>query len=146
MKKHYIKKAVSYSVAGSLGITIVGALQGCGETGLPPAEGQQSQTSISDAAAEGFFMIIQQTGTNPDLYELKEKYPSSEGTRAILRTMDGNERVLSQEELTALADAEAKKMEAGESELNQPASAESQGMGLGSMILASAAGALLGNA
>ncbi|MGB0845608.1 MAG: hypothetical protein ACPGSM_02740 [Thiolinea sp.] len=144
MKKHYIRKGTSYSIAGSLGFAIVAGLQGCGE-GLPPADNQeQNQNSIADAAAEGLFMIIQQTGSNPDTYELLEKYPSSQGTRAILRQTDGNERVLSEEELKQLAEAEAKKVEAGESQLSQPV-AENQGLGLGEMILASAAGALLGN-
>lgn len=142
--KHYIRKAVSYSMAGSLSFAIVAGLQGCGE-GLPPVDSNQDQnSSIADAAAEGYFMIIQQTGTNPDTYELKERYPSSQGTRAILRNMNGEEQVLSEEELTRLAEAEAQKVENGTSELSQPV-AENQGMGLGSMILASAAGALLGN-
>ena len=144
MNKHYSRKAVSYSMTGSLGLTIVAALQGCGE-GLPPAENQQGQnSSIADAAAEGYFMVIQQTGANPDTYELKERYPSSQGTRAILRDMNGQEQVLSEEELTKLAETEAKKLEEGTSQLSQPV-AQNQGLGLGEMILASAAGALLGN-
>ncbi|MEZ5448112.1 MAG: hypothetical protein R3E89_03515 [Thiolinea sp.] len=88
-------------------------------------------------------MVIQQTGTEPDTYELKEKYPSSEGTRAILKGLDGSERILSEEELTQIAEAEAKRFEAGESQLSQPV-AENQGMSLGETILASAAGALIG--
>ena len=144
MKKHYIKQATSYSMVGSLGLVIATALQGCGE-GLAPVDSQQDQnSSIADAAAEGYFMIIQQTGTNPDTYELKERYPSSQGTRAILRDMNGEEQVLSEAELTRLAEAEAQKLEAGTSQLSQPV-AQNQGLGLGEMILASAAGALLGN-
>ena len=144
MKKHYIKQVTSYSMVGSLGLVIAASLQGCGE-GLPPVDSQQDQnSSIADAAAEGYFMIIQQTGTNPDTYELKERYPSSQGTRAILRDMNGEEQVLSEEELTRLAEAEAKKLEEGTSQLSQPV-AQNQGLGLGEMILASAAGALLGN-
>ena len=144
MKKHYIKQAASYSMVGSLGLVIAASLQGCGE-GLAPVDSQQGQNnSIADAAAEGYFMIIQQTGTSPDTYELKERYPSSEGTRAILRKMNGDEQVLSEAELTKLAEAEAQKVEEGTSQLSQPM-AQNQGLGLGEMILASAAGALLGN-
>ena len=144
MNKHYIKKATSYSMVGSLGLVIAAGLQGCGE-GLPPVDSQQDQnSSIADAAAEGYFMIIQQTGTNPDTYELAERYPSSQGTRAILKNMNGEERVLSEAELTKLAEEEAQKVEAGTSQLSQPI-AQNQGLGLGEMILASAAGALLGN-
>lgn len=144
MKKHYIRQAASYSMVGSVGIIIAAGLQGCGE-GLPPVDSQQDQNnSIADAAAEGYFMVIQQTGTNPDTYELKERYPSSQGTRAVLRNMNGEERVLNEAELTRLAEAEAQKVEAGTSQLSQPI-AQNQGLGLGEMILASAAGALLGN-
>ncbi|HPE59211.1 MAG: hypothetical protein KDI15_07530 [Thiothrix sp.] len=145
MAKHYIKKAISYSAVGGLGFTIVAALQGCGDnTGQPPMGSQdQRQDSIADAAQQGVFMVIQQTGANPDTYELKEKYPSSEGTRAILKTLDGDERVLSEAELKELAEAEAQRVESGESQLTHPV-AENQGLSLGETILASAAGALIG--
>lgn len=144
MNKHYIKKAVTYSTVGSLGFAVVAALQGCGETGLPTGEEQnQSQTQISDAAAEGLFMVIQQTGENPDTFELKEKYPSGQGTRAILKGLDGSERILSEEELKQMAEAEAQRVETGESQLAQP-EASNQGLSLGETILASAAGALIG--
>jgi hypothetical protein len=132
-------------MVGSLGLTIVAALHGCGGD-QPPAEPNKAQTpgAISEAAkGEGVFMVIQQTGANPDTYELKEKYPSSEGTRAILKGMDGKERILNEAELKQIADAEAKKVEAGSSKLTQPV-AQNQGMGLGETILASAAGALVG--
>lgn len=43
MTKPYIKQALSYSMVGSLGFTIVAGLQGCGDTGLPPVE-QQAKT------------------------------------------------------------------------------------------------------
>lgn len=157
MKKSYIKPIFSYSMVGSLGLTIVAALQGCekepsnyydpsAEQAPPPSSSSSSadQGSINDAAqSEAFFLVIQQTGANPDTYELVEKYPSSNGTRAILKDMEGNERMLSEAELKELAEAEAKKVEEGTSALNQPV-AESGGLGLGEMILASAAGALIG--
>lgn len=144
MKKHYIKKAVSYSMVGSLGFTVVASLQGCGvdDAQVPPQTGGQ-QAEIADAAEQGLFLVIQQTGTSPDTYELKEKYPSSEGTRAILKQMDGSERILSENELKELAQAEAQRFEEGDSQLAQP-TAENQGLSLGETILASAAGALIG--
>lgn len=144
MNKHYIKKALTYSTVGSLGLTVAAALQGCGDTGLPTEQNQnQNQAQIADAAEQGLFMVIQQTGTNPDTYELAEKYPSSQGTRAILKDMDGNERILSEEELKQMAEAEAARVESGESQLAQ-AEASNQGLSLGETILASAAGALIG--
>lgn len=145
MNKPYIKQILSYSMVGSLGLTIVSSLQGCGGDQPPsPPPQNQAQGTISDAAkGEGMFLVIQQTGANPDTYELKEKYPSSEGTRAILKDMNGNERVLSEAELKKIAEEEAKKVEAGTSQLTQPVVAN-QGMSLGETLLASAAGALIG--
>ncbi len=146
MSKPYIKQILSYSMVGSLGVTILASLQGCGgdQPPTPPPPQPQTQGSIADATkSEGVFMVIQQTGTNPDRYELREKYPSNEGTRAILKDMSGNERILSEAELKKIAEAEAQKVEAGTSQLTQPV-AQNQGLSLGETILASAAGALIG--
>ena len=140
MSKPYIKRIFSYSMVGSLGLTILTSLQGCGgdQPPTPPPP-----NNLSDAAkSEGMLMIIQQTGANPDTYELKEKYPASE-TRAILKDLNGNERILTAAELKTMAEAEAKRVEDGASKLAQPI-AENQGLSLGETILASAAGALLG--
>ncbi|HPY41788.1 MAG TPA: hypothetical protein PLM98_14795 [Thiolinea sp.] len=143
--QHYIKKILSYSMVGSLGFTIVAGLQGCDSGKQPPPANTSSNAngSIADAAGEGVFMVIQQTGANPDTYELKEKYPSSEGTRAILKGLDGSEKVLNEDELKKIAEAEAKRFEEGQSQLSQPV-ANNQGLSLGETILASAAGALIG--
>lgn len=145
MQKSYIRQILSYSMVGSLGLTIVASLHGCGENQDANTNPAPKAGNISDAAnsEQGLFLVIQQTGTNPDTYELQEKYPSSSGTRAILKDMDGNERVLDEAELKALAEAEAKRVEEGSSQLAQPV-AENQGLSLGETILASAAGALIG--
>jgi len=143
MRKPYIKKIFSYSMVGSLGLTIVASLQGCGGDQPPTPPKDQAAGTIANATkGEGVFMVIQQTGKNPDTFELKEKYPASE-TRAILKDMDGKERILTQDELKKMAEEEAKKVEDGTSKLAQPA-AENQGLSLGETILASAAGALVG--
>ncbi len=145
MQKSYIKQILSYSMVGSLGLTIVASLQGCGEKQDANTSPATNAGNISDAAnaEQGLFLVIQQTGTNPDTYELQEKYPSGSGTRAILKDMNGNERVLDEAELKAIAESEAKRFEEGSSQLAQPA-AENQGLSLGETILASAAGALIG--
>ena len=78
MSKPYIKQILSYSMVGSLGVTILASLQGCGgdQPPTPPPPQPQTQGSIADATkSEGVFMVIQQTGTNPDRYELREKIP-----------------------------------------------------------------------
>jgi hypothetical protein len=62
----------------------------------------------------------------------------------ILRDLEGNERILSKEELDALVAKEAKKIEANQSPLVNP-QIHSGGMSLGETILASAAGAIIGS-
>lgn len=143
MSKPYLNRIASYSMVGSLGLTIVASLQGCGGEQPPTSPPTTPKQTVGEAAKEqGVFMIIQQTGANPDTYELKEKYPASE-TRAILKDLSGNERILSEAELKKIAEEEAKRVEEGTSKLAQPV-AENQGLSLGETILASAAGALIG--
>jgi hypothetical protein len=143
MSKPYIKAIVSYAMVGSLGLTILASLQGCGGDQPPLPPEKPSAGTISEATkSEGMFMVIQQTGANPDTFELKEKYPASE-TRAILKDLNGNERILTEAELKKMAEDEAKKVEDGTSKLTQPI-ATNQGLSLGETILASAAGALIG--
>ena len=145
----HIKKAVSYSMVGSLGLTVVAGLQGCApdvpeQPAAPQAQEQIAQLD-QDLQAQNYFLVIEQISANPDKYELAERHQTSGPTRAVLKSMDGTEKVLSNEELTALAKAEAAKVEAGTSELTKEASASAGGgLGLGEMILASAAGALIG--
>jgi len=90
MKKHYIKQAVSYSMVGSLGFTVVAGLQGCDNNQRNEPPPNQSQNTLQNAAEQGRFMVIQQTGRNPDTYELIEEYPSDSGSRAILKGLDGS--------------------------------------------------------
>ncbi len=139
MNQRKSKKIIPYAISISLGVTMAVGLSGCGEQGS-----QNAENSISQAAEQGLFLMITQTGANPDTYELTGKYPSNDGkTSASLTELDGNQRMLSEAELTQIAEAEAAKFEAGESALNQPAM-ESGGLSLGEMILASAAGSLIG--
>lgn len=146
----HIKKAVSYSMVGSLGLTVVAGLQGCApDVPEQPAQQPQSQQEIAqleqDLQTQNYFLVIEQISANPDKYELAERHQTTGATRAVLKGMDGSERVLSNEELTALAQAEAAKVEAGTSELTkEPTASSGGGLGLGEMILASAAGSLIG--
>ncbi|MGB1310371.1 MAG: hypothetical protein ACPG47_04135 [Leucothrix sp.] len=146
----HIKKAASYSMVGGLGLAVVASLQGCApDAPEAPAPDQQQQEDIGqleqDLQNQNYFLVISQTSANPDKYELAERYPTEGATRAVLKTLDGKERVLSNEELTKLAKAEADKVDAGTSNLTKEASASSGGgLSLGEMILASAAGSLIG--
>ena len=129
----------------TLGVLLLIGLQGCGEPQDTNQQQSNSSANIetleSDLQEQNYFLVIEQTATNPDKYVLAERHETSGATRAVLKKLDGSEVVMSNEELTALAKAEAKKVEAGTSTLTQEASAEaSSGLGLGEMILASAAG------
>lgn len=140
----HIKKALSYSIVGSIGITVVASLGGCGDQGgQPPRDGGFG--SIQDAGLEqNQFLVIQQTGANPDTYEVVEKHPTTGPTRAILRDLEGKEHFLSEEELKRIAAAEAARVEAGTSNLVQEEGMSSGGLSLGEVLLAAAAGSLVG--
>lgn len=139
----HIKKALSYSIAGSIGIGVIASLQGCSDQG--PAPPNMSGFDSSQSGAESSqFLVIEQTGNNPDTYKLLEKHPTSGPTRAILRQLDGSERFLSEEELKQIAAEEAARVEAGTSRLTQEQSMQGGGLSLGETLLAAAAGSLIG--
>lgn len=87
---------------------------------------------------------------NPNgTYKIVDEFPSNE-TRIFLRELDSqgvmNERLLSKEEIDKLVKEENAKIDSGTSDLTkQNASVSSGGMGLGEVILASAAGAIIGS-
>jgi hypothetical protein len=140
----HIKKALSYSIVGSIGLTVVASLNGCGDQGNAPQQGS-GFSNLQDAGLEqSQFLVIEQTGSNPDTYKVVEKHPTTGPTRAILRDLDGNEHFLPEEELRKLAEEEAAKVEAGTSNLTQEQGMSSGGLSLGEVLLASAAGALVG--
>lgn len=121
---------------GSMGLIVTAAFSGCQ---APPEEPKTAEQG------ENKFLVVEQL-TNGK-YVVVEEMPTSGPSRTIIREKDENgtvhERVLSEEEMKALADQEYKKMESGQSELN--AAPQSEGMGLAGTILAAAGGALLGN-
>jgi len=138
----HIKKAISYSVAGSLGVTVIASLGGC-EQPQQPFNDLSDQSNASQT--QSFFMVIEQTSDSPAAYKVVEKHPTSGATRAILRDMNGIERFLSEEELKKIAQEEAAKVEAGTSRLTQDgAQMHGGGMSMGETILAAAAGSLVG--
>jgi hypothetical protein len=138
--KHYIKKISQVSAFGSIAVLAALALTGCEQK---PKE--QTGTSVADATkAQGQFLVIQELSEGK--YKVVEQYPANGPSRAILKEMNGTERLLSEDELKKLAEVEAKKVENNTSNLTKDGSAQmnSGGMGLGETILASAAGALIG--
>jgi hypothetical protein len=140
----HIKRARSYSIAGSIGLSVMASLAGCGDQGQPPQGGQGTDNLQGQQEGQSFFMVIEKTGTAPDTYKVVEKHPTTGPTRAILRETDGTERFMSEEELRQLAEEEAAKVDAGTSRLTQEEGMSSGGLSLGETILAAAAGSLVG--
>jgi hypothetical protein len=140
----HIKKAVSYSIAGSLGLGVIACLQGCSDQGPTPPNGSGFGAGQSVGIEQDYFMVIEQTGSAPDTYRLVEKHATTGPTRAILRTPDGNERFMSEAELQAIAAEEAARVEAGTSRLTQDPSMTAGGLSLGETLVAAAAGSLIG--
>ena len=134
VKKH-ITKAASYAAVGSIGLIVMGALTGCEHR-------QEADSMQMQGKEQGYFIVIQETG--PESYKIVEQYPTPGTPRAILKKMDGTEQLLSEEELKQLSAAEAQKVEQGTSRLTQEGEM-SGGMSLGEVILASAAGAIIGS-
>lgn len=122
-------------VMGSMGLAVISALTGC----------QTSQEEQQAPESQNKFLVVEQL-TNGK-YVVVEEMPTSGPSRTIVREKDENgtvhERILTEEEMKALADQEYAKMQSGQSELN--AEPQSEGMGLAGTILAAAGGALLGN-
>jgi hypothetical protein len=119
-------------MVGGLGALLVMGLSGCEK---------KEESAFSEAQKkQGAFVVIEETA--PGVYQIAEEYPSST-TRVILRDINGSERILSQEELDRLVKQEAAKIERGQSPLVNPEL--HSGMSLGEVILASAAGAIIGS-
>jgi len=122
---------ISTGVAlGSAGVLMMSVLSGC--------ESPQQK-------AQNKFLVIEQQPNGK--YVVVEEMPTEGASRAIIREKDENgrvtERFMNEDEMKALAQQEYQKVQNGTSETLQDSS--STGMGLGSTILAVAAGSLLGN-
>lgn len=123
-------------MVGGLGAFLIMGITGCEQ------KSSQNQNNAFEEAVQkqGAFVVIQEV--SPGSYKIVEEYPSSQ-TRVILRDINGSERILSKEELDRLVKEEAKKIENNQSSLTNP-QIHSQ-MSLGEIILASAAGAIIGS-
>ena len=115
--------------------TGLGALLATGVTGCTQQQQEQQQ-------AKGAFVIIEET--TPGKYKIVDEFPAEE-TRIVLKKLDGSENVLTQAQLDALIKEEAAKIDDGTSDLTKENPQASQGMGLGSIIMTSMAGAMLGS-
>jgi len=129
----YIKKLSTIATATGLGALLATGVTGCGENN----QQQQQQPQ-----AKGAFVIIEETA--PGKYKIKDEFPAEE-TRIVLKQLDGVERVLTKEEMDKLVKEESAKIDNGTSTLTQQNPQVSEGMGLGSILLSSIAGAMIGS-
>lgn len=122
-------------IAGGIGVMVIASMQGC--------EQKDNQENVLKEAAktQGALVIVDEVA--PGEYKIAEEYPSST-TRIIVRSADGKERILSQEEIDKLVKDEAAKIDNNTSALTNPSLSSGQ-MGLGGILLSSIAGAMIGS-
>jgi len=123
-------KSLSTIAATGLTTVLVTGVTGC------------TQQTQEETQAKGAFVVIEETA--PGKYKIKEEFPAEE-TRIVLKQLDGIERVLTKEEMDALVQKEASKIDDGTSNLTKPNAQLSGGMGLGEVLLSSIAGAMIGS-
>jgi len=131
----YITKN-SKKVLGSLTLSIVTILSatGCGEDEKPveqQAEGQNKILTIEEKA-EGQYVIT-------------DEAPTSGPNKAIITDINGSTQVLNEDEMKKFAEEEMQKVENNSSNLTSPNPPASEGLSMGEVLLAGAAGALLGS-
>jgi len=136
----YIRKISDYAMVGGMGAILVAGFSGC--EGMDQNSQTSSNAFTQASQTQGAFVVIEETQNGG--YVIVDEYPSNT-TRVILRSQDGSERILSQEELDKYVKEEAVKIEAGTSNLTQPGFQNQGGMSMGEVLLASAAGAILGS-
>ncbi len=131
----YVRKISDYMIAGGIGVMVIASMQGC--------EQKDNQENVLKEAAktQGALVIVDEVA--PGEYKIAEEYPSST-TRIIVRSVDGTERILSQEEVDKLVKDEAAKIDNNTSALTNPSLSSGQ-MGLGGILLSSIAGAMIGS-
>lgn len=129
----HIRSIGSAAMLGSVGIAVVSVISGCSST---PEQDTRNHFLVVEQQKNGSYVVV-------------EDVPTEGPNRAIVREYDENgqmsERFMNETELHALAQQEYEKMQAGQSDLNMPPQNHDGGMGLGSTILAVAAGSLLGS-
>lgn len=128
----HIKKIVQLSMLAGMSAVAAGALVACSSE---PLNNNANQ-------AQGAFVIIEEVAKGE--YKIKEQFPSAE-TRVVLQELNGNERVLTKEEMDYLLKQEEAKIDNGSSKLTQEAGISGGGLSLGEALLASAAGAIIGS-
>lgn len=133
--KQHLRKISDIGMLGSAGLAAALVLSGCDSGG---SSGGSASSGIAEATKKGASVTIEKQADGS--YKIIDEFPS-DTTRVILRE-NGEERILSQEEIDKIIAQEAQKIDSGTSQLTNPTGG---GLSLGETILASAAGAILGS-
>jgi len=135
--KHFIS-INSKNVIGSLTISVATALSmgGC-------ASSEDNSNSEKEAQAQNKILTIEEKA--PGQYVIVDEAPTSGPNKAIITDLNGTTRVLNEAEMQKFAEEEMKKVENGTSNLTSSNPPESEGLSMGEVLLAGAAGALLGS-
>lgn len=137
--KKFLNKIGDSKIAGMFSKTGLGLVAVLAIVGCNGGENQNASNGLEQATKNGAIVTIEEQADGS--YKILEETPSS-STRVILREQNGNERILTQEEIDKIIQEESKKIDSGTSQLTNPTGA---GLSLGETILASAAGAILGS-
>lgn len=143
-KNRHIKKLGDFAKIGGLTGFLALGFQACdsGVQDETQAQNQAKNTSIAEASQQqGAFVVVEQSSDGK--YKIADEFPAAK-TTIVLRSPDGTERILSQEEIDKLVKEEEKKIDAGTSGLTNPQLSDG-GMGLGGVLLSSIAGAMIGS-
>jgi len=133
-----IKKLKDFAKVGGLTTFLILGFNACNDS-----NNQQSQNGSLNTATkqQGAFVIVEESSDGS--YKIAEEFPAAK-TTIVLRSPDGSERILSQNEIDKLVKEEEAKIDAGTSALTNP-ELSSGGMGLGGVLLSSIAGAMIGS-
>ena len=106
----HIRKIGEYGIVGSIGIAALLVLSGCSSQ-------ENKEQLASNSIKKGAFVIIEEQADGS--YKILEEHPS-DTTRVLLKSKDGTERMLSEEEIQAMLKEEEKKIDNGTSQLTNP--------------------------
>ena len=142
MKKNiHIKKISDFAKIGGLTSFLILGLTACNDSSSQN-QTQAKNTTITEATKqEDAFVVIEQAADGS--YKIADEFPASK-TTIVLRSPDGTEKILSQEEIDKLVKEEEAKIDAGTSPLTNPQLSDGA-MGLGGVLLSSIAGAMIGS-
>lgn len=139
MKNKNFKTFKELAKTGGLATFLILGLNACNDNSN---QNQQNNNTISQASQQqGAFVVVEQSSDGK--YKIADEFPAAK-TTIVLRSPDGTERILSQEEIDKLVKEEEAKIDAGTSSLTNPQLSDG-GMGLGGVLLSSIAGAMIGS-